>query len=214
MSEQSKLDQILSRLQQTRQDVEDEIERLLEGQRKQFQYSIRRGKVVFDRRIRKWQRQQRTTSLAYLFQASLGTLLSAPLIYGMIIPLSLLDLTISVYQSICFRIYKIPRVVRSNYIVIDRHRLPYLNTIQKLNCAYCGYGNGLIAYSREIIARTEQYWCPIKHATRPRGIHDREIGFFAYGDVDKWSSDIQRIRCDWDDCDVPGAAGASPSPDG
>ncbi len=212
MKSNSTLDKTLSRLQQARQDVEDEIERLLEKQRKQFQYSIRRGKVVFDRRVRNFHKQQRTNSFNYILRAPLVALLSAPLIYGMIVPLALLDVTISTYQSICFRVYKIPRVVRSEYIVIDRHRLPYLNTIQKLNCVYCGYGNGLIAYAREIVARTEQYWCPIKHATRPKGSHDREAKFFVYGDVEEWSSDVQKIRCDWDESNIE--AKAPPSSDG
>ena len=46
---------------------------------------------------------------------------------------------------------------RGQYIVIDRHRLKYLNAIEKLNCVYCGYGNGVIAYARDIAGRTEQY---------------------------------------------------------
>lgn len=50
--------------------------------------------------------------------------------------------------------------------------LSYLNAIEKLNCVYCGYGNGVIAYGREIIARTEQFWCPIKHASKAAGEHD------------------------------------------
>jgi hypothetical protein len=58
-------------------------------------------------------------------------------------------------------------------VVIDRHRLGYLNPVQKLNCVFCGYGNGVIAYAREITARTEQYWCPIKHALKVKGSHDR-----------------------------------------
>lgn len=41
---------------------------------------------------------------------------------------------------------------RGDYIVVDRHHLAYLNVIQKINCVYCGYGNGLIAYARKIIA--------------------------------------------------------------
>jgi hypothetical protein len=68
-------------------------------------------------------------------------------------------------------------------MVIDRHRLVYLNTIEKLNCTYCGYGNGVIAYTHEVIARTEQYWCPIRHARRVRGAHERYPLFFDYGDA-------------------------------
>ena len=41
-------------------------------------------------------------------------------------------------------------------MVIDRYALSYLNVIEKLNCVYCEYVNGLIAYVQEIAARTEQ----------------------------------------------------------
>ena len=51
---------------------------------------------------------------------------------------------------------------RSDFIAIDRHQLAYLNVIEKVNCAYCGYANGVAAYFREVAARTEEYWCPIK----------------------------------------------------
>jgi hypothetical protein len=43
-------------------------------------------------------------------------------------------------------------------MIFDRTHLAYLNLVEKINCAYCSYGNGLAAYLREIAARTEQYW--------------------------------------------------------
>lgn len=54
---------------------------------------------------------------------------------------------------------------------MDLQKLVYLNGIEKFNCLSCGYGYGVISYTREIIARTEQYWCPIKHARRVVGSH-------------------------------------------
>lgn len=194
-----RLDALLEQFRTARNELETEIDRLLEGKRQRFSYQIKRGKVVFDQKIRALQHKQRTGSLRYIIDAPILTILTAPVIYGMVIPLALLDLTITLYQHICFRAYKVPRVVRSEYIVIDRHRLPYLNTIQKLNCVYCGYGNGLMAYAREVLARTEQYWCPIKHALRSKGKHDRELKFFDYGDADAFRNQLQTIRCDWED---------------
>ena len=88
---------------------------------------------------------------------------TAPLIYSCIIPLALIDLWITIYQKICFRVYKIPVVTRSHYIRIDRHKLSYLTWHEKLHCAYCGYGNGVAAYLVKVIADTEDYWCSIKH---------------------------------------------------
>jgi hypothetical protein len=201
MNAQDKLNELLCRLRDTRDEIENEIERLLEGKRRQFKYSLLRGKVVFDRNVKQLQQKQRISNLRYIFSAPVTTLLSAPVIYGMIVPLALLDLSITIYQHICFRVYKIPRVRRREFIVLDRHRLPYLNAIQKVNCLYCGYGNGLLAYAREIIARTEQYWCPIKHAIRAKGVHEREQRFFDYGDSEAWRNELQIIRCDWEEPD-------------
>jgi len=194
----NRIDKLIQNLQQTRDELETELDRLLEEKRKQFHYRLRRGKVIFDREVRKLQHLQRENSFLYLARSRIGFVISSPVIYGMIVPLVFLDLTITLYQHICFRIYDVPRVKRSDYVTIDRHNLPYLNAIQKLNCVYCGYGNGLIAYAREIIARTEQFWCPIKHARRTRGVHDREGKFFDYGDAERWKNELQKIRCDWE----------------
>jgi len=199
MTTQNTLDELLKRLRDTRDELEREIDRLLEGKRQQFNYRFQRGRVVFDRAILELQKKRRIGSLRYILGAPLLTLVTAPVIYAMILPLAFLDLTITLYQHICFRVYKVPRVVRGDYIVIDRHRLPYLNLVQKLNCVYCSYGNGVIAYAREVIARTEQYWCPIKHALRAKGVHDRELKFFDYGDADAWHNQLQTLRCDWED---------------
>ncbi len=55
--------------------------------------------------------------------------------------------------------------------------------LEKLNCAYCSYANGVIAYVREIAGRTEQYWCPIKHARRAIGAYSHYAQFHDYGDA-------------------------------
>ena len=83
---------------------------------------------------------------------------------------------------------------RDDYIAIDRHRLGYLNAIEKLNCVYCGYSNGVIAYVREIAARTEQYWCPIKHARRVIGSHPRYAMFDDYGDAEGYQKRADELR--------------------
>jgi len=46
---------------------------------------------------------------------------------------------------------------------LDRSKLHYLNALESLNCVCC-YANGLTAFVAEIAGRTEQHWCPIKHA--------------------------------------------------
>lgn len=94
-------------------------------------------------------------------------LISAPFIYSMIIPLIILDICTEIYHHVCFRLYGINLVERKSYIKIDRHKLSYLSPFEKINCAYCGYANGLAAYLTAIAAATEVYWCGIKHQHDP-----------------------------------------------
>ncbi|MEI7578929.1 MAG: hypothetical protein WCJ58_02690 [bacterium] len=91
-------------------------------------------------------------------------LLSMPFIYGMIIPIVFLDLGLELYHQIAFRLYGMKRLNRKAYIFLDRHHLSKLSSIEKVNCTYCGYANGVFAYARDISAETEKYWCAIKHA--------------------------------------------------
>ncbi|PIS05272.1 MAG: hypothetical protein COT81_02000 [Candidatus Buchananbacteria bacterium CG10_big_fil_rev_8_21_14_0_10_42_9] len=111
-------------------------------------------------------------------------LLFAPIIYAMIIPLVFLDICFEIYHRVCFPIYGIPYVKRSQYIIIDRHKLRYLNILQKLNCAYCGYANGLLKYASVIAGETEKYWCGIMHK---RGIPlPHQKNFLPYGDKEAY----------------------------
>lgn len=190
----TKIDEILERLGATQQELEQEVDILLAKKRHQFNYSLRRGKVFFERSVQNWQRQHRTGLWQYLRKAPFTYMISAPVIYGMIVPLLILDLSITLYQHICFRIYGIPLVHRTEYLVFDRHHLAYLNAIEKINCTYCGYGNGLIEYAREVVGRTEQYWCPIKHAQRTLDPHHRMLKYCDYGDAEAWSSNLEVLR--------------------
>lgn len=199
MGNKSKIDDILERLRRVQQELEEELERLIVEKRGEFQYTIRRGKVIFERSVRRLQLSQRVGLWRYLRDAPLAYVLSAPVIYSMIVPLVILDLSVTIYPQICFRIYRIRLVRRSDYLVIDRHHLDDLNGIEKLNCAYCGYGNGLIAYAWEITARTEQFWCPIKHARRTLDVHRRAGRFFDYGDVSSYQQGSLALRRDWSD---------------
>ena len=198
MKNRTRLDEILNRLKAVQHEFEQEVDRLLAEKRQQFSYKLHRGKVIFQHNVRRLQRQQRTGLWRYLRGAPIAFILSAPVIYGMIVPLVFLDLGVTLYQQVCFRIYGIPIVRRGEYLYIDRHYLSYLNLIEKINCVYCGYGNGLIEYAREVVARTEQFWCPIKHARRTPDPHRLTEKFFDYGDADAWREDLDRVRKDWD----------------
>lgn len=89
-----------------------------------------------------------------------------PFIWMVFIPLAILDIFISLYHLITFPIYDFKYLKRADYIIIDRHKLKYLSLFQKLNCVYCGYGNGLLKYSLTIASMTEKYWCGIRHQHR------------------------------------------------
>ncbi|MBI4023009.1 hypothetical protein HY375_02505 [Candidatus Berkelbacteria bacterium] len=100
-------------------------------------------------------------------ERKLGHLLSIPFIYWIAVPAVFWDLSLELYHRICFPLYGLPLIERRRYIKIDRHRLAYLSGLERINCAYCGYVNGLLAYSVQIVAETERYWCAIQHAKDP-----------------------------------------------
>jgi hypothetical protein len=175
-------------------DIEEELERTLDARRAEFRYRLERNKVIFEQEVIARHRRIRTGLLRFLRDSSFGALITAPAVYALIVPLALLDLTIALYQAVCFPIWGMARVRRADYVVIDRHHLAYLNGIEKLNCVYCGYANGLIALAREVASRTEQYWCPIKHAIRVRGAHPRQRQFVDYGDADAFRNRLEALR--------------------
>ena len=190
----STIDDILDRLHNLQNELETEIDQLLSEKRKQFNYTLEQGKVRFAKGIKALQRSQKTGLWAYLRDAPLAHVLSSPVIYGLFAAFVILDIAVTLYQHICFRIYGIPLVSRREHIVVDRQHLAYLNAIEKINCIYCGYTNGLIAYVREIAARTEQYWCPIKHTRRTRDPHRYMQGFADYGDADHYQRRMDELR--------------------
>lgn len=109
--------------------------------------------------------------------------ISLPFIWSLLIPLILLDIWIELYHRICFSLYGLKYVRRSNYIRIDRHKLKYLNWYQKISCAYCGYANGLVHYWSVIAGMTEKYWCSIRHKKYPGfKAPEHHKDFMKYGD--------------------------------
>ncbi len=146
----------------------------------------------------------------HLFQTSLWdhvrtarllVILSVPLIYACAIPFLLLDLSVAIYQFVCFPIYGIPKVRRRDYLVFDRGRLAYLNAIEKVGCVYCSYANGLLAYITEIAARTEQRFCPIQHARPPAPPHSRYAHFLPYGDARTYRARSEAVSRAYGDLD-------------
>ncbi len=176
--------------------LERQLELALAKRRVELNYRVQDGVVHFEQAIVAKHRLLKARMLSYIFGARPAMILSAPVIYSLIFPLMLLDLFAALYQAACFPVYGIPRVRRSDYLAFDRGQLTYLNAIEKFNCEYCAYANGLIAYVREIASRTEEYWCPIKHARRVLGLHARYGSFVDYGDGDAYRHDLERLRAE------------------
>jgi hypothetical protein len=186
----SPIDDLLERISRLERELEAELDR----RRVQWRYRVEAGRVRFEREIDLAHRRLKQRIPPFLRESSVRTVLTAPLIYSLLIPIALLDAWISVYQAICFRAYGIARVRRSRYVIIDRQHLGYLNAIEKLNCVYCGYANGVFAYAREVAGRTEQYWCPIRHARRVRGPHEHYRHFVDYGDAEGYRRRLMPLR--------------------
>lgn len=121
-------------------------------------------------------------------------IVSAPFIYGMIVPAVIWHLAIEIYQQVCFRLYGIPLVNRGQYFVYDRQLLSWLNPLEKINCLYCSYVNNLIRYSAEIGGRTERYWCPIKYYRCINHAHSQYEKFLAKADRPQFREDWQELR--------------------
>ena len=182
------------RLVRRMHEAEHDLALELEEQQQRWHYRVDRGRIWFDDEMRLAHQRLRQDIPAYLRTASILNLLTAPIIYSLLVPLVLLDVWVSLYQQLCFPIYGIARLPRRAYFVLDRHKLAYLNGIEKVNCTFCSYANGLFAYVRDVAAATEQYWCPIKHARPVRAPHGRYHLFFDFGDAVRYRRELASVR--------------------
>ena len=174
--------EILEKIEALNTDLKTRYEEMS----KKYGYTIEKHVVRFQELIRQRNKKNRIPSWKYVIPKNFRHILSIPFIYGMIIPAIILDIFISIYHTVAFSLYRIPKVKRSDYIIFERQYLDYLNWIEKIHCLYCSYMNGLFAYSVEIAARTERYWCPIKAASKPRFSHGWYKEFADYGSTTEW----------------------------
>jgi hypothetical protein len=135
-------------------ELEDELEVEYINMREEFDFIIKEKRVRFAEEVALQQSQLR--SGLYFLEASRLNILSALLIFAGFIPFIMLDLFLVSYQTVCFPIYGISKVRRSEHLICDRDDIPYLNMREKFNLFYCSYGNGLAAFVREILACAEQ----------------------------------------------------------
>lgn len=185
------IEEVLARIRA----LQDELE--IEYGKRREELAARRTQLADD--FFRQQRRYRIGLFRFIVRSRILVLLTSPVIYLGWVPFLLMDFFVTAYQWICFPVYRIPRVRRADYLIFDRHDLPYLNLIERFNCFYCSYGNGVAAYTREVAARTEQYWCPIKHARKVRAAHDRYPGFFEHGDAEAYRQGLNRLRKQYED---------------
>lgn len=174
--------------------LEEELRVEIQAQEAGLLFKIKGKRVEFEQSIKETHRRLKTGFFRWLIAYRPLNLLTGPIIYSMIVPLAILDLCVTIYQAICFPIYRVAKVRRGDYIVFDRQQLEYLNFIEKFHCTYCAYGAGLLAYVGEIVARTEQYFCPIKHARKILGTHRHYASFLDYGDADDFETKLEKFR--------------------
>lgn len=186
----ARIQALLKEIQQLQQRMAEEISR----EARDLGYKLQQGRVAFEQEVLDRHRQMAKKIRHYLAECSWLGLLVSPVVYSLIIPVVIFDLFLLLYQAICFTVFNIPKVRRRDYIALDRHKLKYLNPIERFNCVYCGYANGFIAYALEIGSRSEQYWCPIKHARSLVASHSRYPGFVAYGNADEYIQRIDQLR--------------------
>lgn len=174
--------------------LEDDLRTALHEQESSVLYQIKGKRIEFEQSIKQAHRRLKKGFFRWLVTNRPQNLITGPIIYGMIIPLLIIDLFVSFYQTICFPIYGIAKVRRADFIVFDRQQLEYLNFIEKFHCTYCAYGAGLVAYMNEILARTEEYFCPIKHARKVLGSHARYTRFLEYGEAMDYEAKLEEFR--------------------
>ena len=186
----SKIQQLLDQITK----LEDELNATLEEQQSRLRYQFEGRRVVFEQTVRDAHQRIKLGVFRWFLTVRPQNYLTMPIIYGAAIPLVLFDLSVSLYQLACFPVYDIPRVKRAEYIVFDHQHLAYLNIIEKAHCLYCSYAVGMLAYTSEIIARTEQYFCPIKHAHKVLSAHSRYDRFLDYGDGEEFQCKLETFR--------------------
>jgi len=176
------------------EDLKEKLQAEIAQQEENIDYEIKNGYVRFENEVFSRQKENMKHLMVWFREIPLIQLFSAPIVYGMLLPALLLDLLLFVYTYVVGRVFKITFAHRKDYIVYDRHYLGYLNIVEKFNCLYCAYFNGLMQYSAAVAGRTELYFCPIKHAKKIAYTHHFYNDFFMYGDGDKYPKRLERLR--------------------
>jgi hypothetical protein len=100
--------------------LEDDLREALHEQETSMLFEIRGKRVEFEHTIKQVHRRLKTGFFRWLVTNRPQNLITGPVIYSMIVPLLVLDLFVTLYQAVCFPIYRVVRVRRGDYIVMDR----------------------------------------------------------------------------------------------
>ncbi len=185
-----RIEELISDIEEMKMKLSEEITK----QESHISYEIQNGYVRFEKDVLEKQKENMKNLLAYFRDIPLFHLLSSPLIYVMVIPAVVFDVLLFIYQQVIFRIYKFKFIKRSDYILFDHQYLGYLNPIEKLNCLYCSYFNGLMQYASAIAVRTEFYFCPIKHAKKIAYQHEYYDQYLEYGEEEDFQNKLESLR--------------------
>lgn len=180
---ESKIKKILEKIDALNESLKIEYARLAD----KYGFSFREKTIIFFEKFKEKNKAFRIPVWKYIIPKDIRHCISMPFIYMMIIPAVILDVFITIYNLTAIPLYRIPRIKRKDHFIYDRQYLDYLNVLQKINCLYCSYVNGLFSYASEIGARTERYWCPIKAAHNPKSYHSFYKDFADYGNPEEWN---------------------------
>ena len=100
----------INSLREKIQALELELESEMSRQRAGLRFGLERGRVRFEEEVKRRHRQLRTHLARYIFTARPLVWITAPVIYSLIIPFVIVDIWVSLYQAVCFRVYRIPQV--------------------------------------------------------------------------------------------------------
>jgi hypothetical protein len=174
--------------------LEVELNAAMQEHGERLRYKFEGKRVVFEKTVKDAHRRVKIGVLRWIVTERPQNFITMPIIYGMAAPMLVLDLFLFFYQWTCFSVYGIHKVKRADYLVLDHQLLAYLNFFEKGHCMYCSYAVGLMAYATEIIARTEQYFCPIKHAKKILSAHSRYDNFLDYGEEENYHGKLEAYR--------------------
>ena len=187
-----RIKEMIEEIETMKKKLGEEITR----QEEYVNYEVRNGYIKFEKEIFDSQKQNMMHLWDWFREIPLLQLLSAPVVYMMIVPAIVLDIMLFIYGYVVSRVFKIKFGKRSDYIVFDRQYLGYLNVVEKLNCLYCAYFNGLMQYASSIAARTEFYFCPIKHVKKIAYKHEFYHTFLPYGNGNEYQKKLKDLRKD------------------